>query len=68
MAYYVQMGNIMMVVDHGHTSRQAWRWYTYSFAHGNALHIAVNLASLLIFGVSLELLDTGGKRLHCGNM
>ena len=49
---------IMMVVDDRNRNFQAWRWYTYSLAHGNTIHVAVNVVSMAIYGFIVESLNS----------
>ena len=49
---------IMMVVDDRNRNFQAWRWYTYSLAHGNTIHITMNVLAMAIYGFIVESLNS----------
>ncbi len=51
-----QVDNILMDTSYP-IVKQAWRWYTYSYAHGSTVHIAVNVVTFFFYGGYMEYMN-----------
>ena len=51
-----QVDNILMATSYP-LVKQAWRWCTYSYAHGSTVHIAVNVVTFIFYGGYMEYMN-----------